>query len=160
MSLKSIAQSVSLCRNKITTFCNINKIAQSARVEEYTDCIYVGEVRFPPPPQRVSWVPVRQGYTIQRLHVCRGLRLPQRVSVTQSAGAAEYTDSIFALWQDSPNKCPVVKLAWAVEYTHCNSAEGMTPPTSVLDMTLKNLIACLYKCWNFGKWTRKGRTSC
>ena len=32
------------------------------------------------------------------------------------------------------------KSAVAVEYTDCFSAKGMTPPMSVLDMTLNNLM--------------------
>ena len=42
--------------------------------------------------------------------------------------------------------------AGAVEYTNCTSARGKTPsPTSVLDMTLNNLMVRFQWCWDFGK---------
>ena len=44
--------------------------------------------------------------------------------------------------------------AGAVEYTDCFSAEGLdapTHPTSVLDMTLKNLMLRFQQCWSFGE---------
>ena len=41
----------------------------------------------------------------------------------------------------------------AVEYTDCTSAEGVRPPppTSVLDMTLNNLMVRFQQCWSFGE---------
>ncbi len=39
----------------------------------------------------------------------------------------------------SAHNC-IAQLAGAVEYTNCISTDGKTPPTSVLDMTLNNLI--------------------
>ena len=44
----------------------------------------------------------------------------------------------------------LAQLAGAVEYTDCFSAEGVRPPppTSVLDMTLNNLMVRFQHCWN------------
>ena len=45
----------------------------------------------------------------------------------------------------------VAQSAGAVEYTDCTSAEGVRPPlTSVLDMTLNNLMVRFQQCWSFG----------
>ena len=42
----------------------------------------------------------------------------------------------------------------AVEYTDCFSAEGLDPhsQTSVLEMTLNNLMMGFQKCWSFGEY--------
>ena len=48
------------------------------------------------------------------------------------------------------NKLPyLAQLAEAVEYTNCFSAGGEDLPTSVLDMTLNNLIVRFQWCWSF-----------
>ncbi len=41
--------------------------------------------------------------------------------------------------------------AGAVEYTDCFSARGNTPTTSVVDMTLNNLMTRFQQCWSFGE---------
>ena len=48
----------------------------------------------------------------------------------------------------------LAQLAGAVECTNCFSAEegGKTPPTSVLDMTLNNLMVRFQQCWSFGEY--------
>ena len=41
--------------------------------------------------------------------------------------------------------------AGAVEYTDRFSAEGQDPPTSILDITLKNLMVKFQDSWSFGE---------
>ena len=50
-------------------------VAQSAGVAEYTDCISAEEQDPRPTSDAINW-----SYRIHRLHFCRGIRLPQRVS--------------------------------------------------------------------------------
>ena len=45
----------------------------------------------------------------------------------------------------------IAQSAGVVEYTDCFSAEGKPPPTSVLDMTLNNLMVRFQQCWSFGE---------
>ena len=51
----------------------------------------------------------------------------------------------------TPLSPPLSQSAWAVEYTDCTSAEGVCPPpTSVLYMTLNNLMVRFQQCWGLG----------
>ena len=84
--------------------------------------------------------------------------------MVQLVRVVEYTNCIPAEGSDFPNDCPVAQSAEAVEYTNCISAEdsdfpnecpvaqntpiaylqrSKTPPMSVLDITLNNLMVRL-----------------
>ena len=57
-----------------------------------------------------------------------------------------------SLWPGVVTPDRVAQSAGAVEYTDCTSAEGLRPLlTSVLDMTLNNLMVRFQQCWSFGE---------
>ena len=71
-----------------------------------------------------------------------------------SAGIAKSTDYYSGM---IPFKNSVLnglaQSAEAVEYTDCTSAEGWDPPiTSVLYVTLNNLMVRFHQCWSFGEY--------
>ena len=75
----------------------------------------------------------------------RKIPLPQQVSCGQFTWDCRMHRLLLCkVVRHTPtNKCSLAKSPGRVEYTDCFSTEGKTPPTSVLDMTLNNLMVRL-----------------
>ena len=98
--------------------------------------------------QGVSCGPVGRGCRIQRMLLCRGVKLAQRVSCGPVGRGCRIQRMLLCRGVKLAQRVSVAQSAGAVEYTDCISAKCYPPPaTSVLYMTLNNRMVRFKKCW-------------